>query len=213
MPIAGDPVTPADVISNYPEYQGKPIPPLLLAEAAMDRKNRLIGGSNPVDAEQFATTAIQKESRANGDMTATLLLIYNATGGDIKFIAAQDWSGHLGRFGFDSVIRNGQWCYILHTHVGGTWRGSVGCCVYRGDEADFFMGWSNPYGGPTTGNGVYVESREKGHWPGVASWDYMYDLVNNAGSSSTDTTPPYQMLASIGTGATPICKFILRRTA
>jgi hypothetical protein len=212
MPTAGNPITAADV-STYPEYQGKTITPLILGEAAMNQKNRLVGGNQPVDLEDYVTTSILQQSNDNGNQTATLILIYNATGGDLTFVASQDWSGHLGQFGFDPIIRNGQWCYILHTHVGGTWAGSVGCCVYRGEAADFFMGWSDPYGGPTTGNGVYVESREHGHWPGVADWDYMYNLVNDAGATSTDETTPYSMIATIGTGPTPICKFLLTRTA
>jgi hypothetical protein len=211
MPTVGNPITAADANSN-PAYQGQTVTPLILAQVALAQKNRLGGGNDLEDLEQYATEQILKASSDNGDMTATLLLIYNATGGNLTFVDHQDWSGHLGQFPFDPVIQNGQWCYVLHTHVGGTWAGSVGCCVYRGDAADFFMGWSDPYGGPTTGNGVYVESRGQGHWPGVADWDYMYNLVNNATSSSTDTTPPYQMFASIGTGPTPICKFILTRT-
>ncbi len=209
MPTLGNPITAADV-STYPQYQDKPITPLIVSEAAMNQKNRLLGG---VDLETSATTAVQGLSQANGNMTATLIMIYNATGGDLTLQATQDWSGHRAQDGFDLLIENGQWSYMLHTHVGGTWAGSVGCCVYRGADADFFMGWSNPYGGSSSGNGVYVESRGQGHWPGVANWDFMYNLVNEAGSLSTDNTPPYSISGSIGSGATPTCKYILSRTA
>ncbi|HEY0038507.1 MAG TPA: hypothetical protein VGB66_17545 [Longimicrobium sp.] len=209
MPVAGNPLL-APVVSTYPENQGKTITPLILAQAAISQKNRLI---NDVDLEDYATASLQQQSADNGNITATLILIYNATGGNLTFFANQDWSGHVGQFGYDPLIQNGQWCYLLHTHASGTWAGSVGCCVYRGDDADFFMGWSDPYGGSSAGNGVYVESRAQGHWTGVASWDYMYNLVNAAQGTSTDDTPPYVMSGSIGAGATPICKFILQRTS
>ncbi len=209
MPILGNPITAADV-STDPQYQGEIITPYIMSEAAMRQKNRLLDG---VDLEKRATDAVQSMGQANGDMLATLIVIYNATGGDLKLLSTQDWFGHRAQDGLDLLIQNGQWSTMLHTHVAGTWGGSVGCCVYQGDEADFFMGWSNPYGGSSAGNGVYVESRGHGHWPGVANWDSMYDPVNQAGAISTDNTPPYRIDGSIGSGATPICEYLLLRTA
>ncbi|WP_139489069.1 hypothetical protein [Brevibacillus dissolubilis] len=208
MATAGNPILEADV-STYPEYQGKTITPYILGQVALNQKNRLING---VDLEDYATSSLVSLSANNGNMTATLIMIYNATGEDLTFVDSHDWSGHLGQSPFDSIIQNGQWSYFLHTHVSGTWCGSVGCCVYRGTEKDFFMGWSDPYGGSASSDGTYVEAREHGHWVNAASWDYMYNLVNNATASSSDEQAPYKIVATIGTGATPICKFIIQRT-
>ncbi|WOL16858.1 23 kDa jasmonate-induced protein-like [Canna indica] len=105
-----------------------------------------------------------------GNGVSTLCLVYNATGGAIRFVAGHDWWGHVyGDSHYPREVANGQWGAFFHVKRTGTPDGSNAAVVYRGrnaagEEVDYLLAWDNPWLYWRYNNKAYAEIREAGYF-------------------------------------------------
>jgi hypothetical protein len=114
----------------------------------------------------------------------------------------------MWKYSADDEILNGQWSVFLHVHTSGSARGSVAAVIYRveGQDCDMFLGWDSPFSGSPS---VYVEAREKDHWPREGSWSHMEWLLEKAGSTDTSDGAGHHISASTGDNSSPLARFLL----
>jgi hypothetical protein len=83
-------------------------------------------------------------------VTATMIMLYNASGAPLVFRSTYDDSGHIGQYPYDTTIGNGQWSCVLHVHASGSEGGSVGAYGYTVDDPEqngyvALLVWNSPY--------------------------------------------------------------------
>lgn len=137
------------VVDNYKldemvRYVGKP-------KRQEDRAREAVNLVNEDSKNDKASRYVQGVKDWYGNGVSTLCLVYNATGGTLRYVADRDWYGYIARTPYPAEIGNGQWAAFLHVHNTGASSGSEGAVVYRGgngngEERDVLLGWSTPWG-------------------------------------------------------------------
>ncbi|CAL4985350.1 unnamed protein product [Urochloa decumbens] len=117
-----------------------------------------------------------------GTGVSTLCLLYNKTGDTLRYVADNDWFGHMGPTPYPTEIGNGQWASFLHVKRTAVASGSMAGVVYRGkdsngNERDFLVCWSSPWGALQR-NRSYCEIGNVGSFQ--SRWGAIFNNVSNA---------------------------------
>lgn len=163
--VFGEPITEATLM-EMPQYTGRMVTRRNLAQVALDRKN--FAGK---DAEAVKCAEELKNKWGRG--TATMCLLYNATGGTITLSDHHDWYGHVASTPYPAELANGQWGVFLHVRPTLLAQGSVGAVMYRGRNSDesicyWIMAWNNPWNRLSDDNQVAARTRDESrrfYWP------------------------------------------------
>ncbi|KAH7536690.1 23 kDa jasmonate-induced protein [Ziziphus jujuba] len=187
--LFGKPVTDATVKFYYPHK--KVITAKDRAQVAFQLKE---ADEKSVNADKYVENL--KERYGNG--IATLVTIYNATGGTLVRYKDYDFHGHIGEVPYPNEIQNGQWAAFLHVHTAWTLRGSSAAIVYSGsnnagDKVAWLNAWSNPHHGT---NYAYTEVRPTSHYDTGGVWDAVESLFKT--DNFSDNSNGGYTIASIG---------------
>ncbi|KAH7536706.1 hypothetical protein FEM48_Zijuj03G0014800 [Ziziphus jujuba var. spinosa] len=187
--LFGTPVTDATVKLYYPDI--KEITAKDRAQVAFQLKE---ADQKSENADKYVENL--KERYGNG--IATLVTIYNATGGTLVRYKDYDFHGHIGEAPYPNEIQNGQWAAFLHVHTSGTLRGSSAAIVYSGrnsagDKIAWLNAWSNPFHGT---NCAYTEVRPTSHFDTGGVWDAVESLFKT--DNFSDNEYGGYTIASIG---------------
>lgn len=212
MSVVGSVVDDA-FVKSLPEYSDK------TTITAKDRSD--VAWKKYGDSHGDALTAVQKFKTEYGDGVSTMCTVYNAryiyllkylsgnSGYPMLFSKEHNYHGHIDKYGYPATIQNGQWGFFLHVHPSGAAVGSEAAVVYtiQGPNTDVLAMWENPYSGD---NRAYGEVREKEHWPGTGTWEYMEGRFSSA--SYSDTYSNFLLVGDIGQDSSPICKWSVKMT-
>ncbi|XP_057957976.1 23 kDa jasmonate-induced protein-like [Malania oleifera] len=191
--VFGIPIT-DEYINGLP---GAPdiITPAVRAQYAM---NYINDGSKNVEAQTYVDNL---KSQYGSGITCRVVF-YNATGGNLTYVTAHDYHGHIGAAPYPLKLQNGQWGAFLHVH--GTLVGCSGAAVYDGvngdgDGRDWMMAWSIPLIGH---NHSFTEVRASGHYTSDV-WSIISKSMENAGLETEDTWGGCSSKTIIGEGTSP----------
>lgn len=147
-------------LQGLPEYADKEVTKVDRAITALKLKN---AEGKDANCRKF----VENMKNDWGEGNATLVMLYNATGDNVKFVCDKNWHGHNGPSPYPMTIQNGQWGGFLHVKQTGIAEGSTAAVVYRGkdnagDQRDWFIGWNNPWDRLSYDNAVYCLVRGAG---------------------------------------------------
>ncbi|KAK9735899.1 hypothetical protein RND81_04G236400 [Saponaria officinalis] len=192
--VFGTPVTDATLM-GMTEYHDKPIEAVDRVKVALEMKN-----------------AERKDAEARA-FDERLDLIYNATGGPVKLIAAFEYEGCVSQTPYPNMIQNGQWATFMHEKNS---NGSFGAVIYEETPIggrQFVVGWRQRDGEISQ---CYGEIRPYGYY-GNSSNDTLRHALRDQiggkvfthiGEDGDDT-----ILSSIGNTHLPTYEAILTKTA
>ncbi|KAF3449401.1 hypothetical protein FNV43_RR10134 [Rhamnella rubrinervis] len=203
--VFGNPIT-DDTLKAMPEYIGKVI-------TATDRAHVALKMKNAENKDVNARTFVENLKSRYGNGVSTLCLIYNATGGTLRFVGSHNWYGRIGESPYPNQIANGQWGAYLHVKTAVVASGSVAACVYRGENAsgtgrDWMLAWYNPWNRLFNNNRVYTEIRAARHYE-TDHWNYIYNILKNNGLSYSDTWGGCESSVSSGSSTSPIFEGVM----
>ncbi|XP_015873437.3 23 kDa jasmonate-induced protein-like [Ziziphus jujuba] len=175
MGVFGNPIT-DETLEGLPRYEGKK------TILAIDRARVALNWKNAEGKDVRALQYAENFKATCGVETATLCLVYNATGDTVEYAGHKDWHGCLGSAPYPIMIENGQWGVFLHRQSGKSGSGSIGAVVYRGTNAknescDWMLAWNNPKDKDNYGNHACTEIREENHFNNDGTWKIVHDLL------------------------------------
>ncbi|KAK9735905.1 hypothetical protein RND81_04G236900 [Saponaria officinalis] len=202
--VFGTPVTDATLM-GMTEYHDKPIEPVDRAKVALEMKN-----AERKDAEARAFDERLDETL---DRKGVKCLIYNATGGPVKLIAAFEYEGCVSQTPYPNIIQNGQWAAFVHEKNS---NGSFGAVIYEETAIggrQFVVGWRQRDGEISQ---CYGEIRPYGYYGNSSNDTRRHALrdqiggtvFTHIGEDGDDT-----ILSSIGNTHLPTYEAILTKTA
>lgn len=164
------------------------------------------------DFRQAARDEVANAKRQYGNGISTLVTIFNASGAELVYKGANNFSGHADRYQPDMRIGNGQWSTYLHVHPAGEMRGSSAALVYnvggRTSRIDYALfGWSVPYSGH---NNSWCRVEDNDSEYAQTGWDTYQDRIEdgNGGQSSY----AYRITCPLGQGSSPALEAVVERT-
>ncbi|NP_001356815.1 jasmonate-induced protein [Zea mays] len=191
-----------DIVDNYkldtmPRYVGK-------TKTREDRAREASYLNNENEKSKKAKDYVNMLKDWYGNGASTLCVIYNQTGGTLRYIDDKDWLGYPGPTPYPTEIGNGQWASFLHVHKTGAASGSMAAVVYRGkdgggSERDFAMAWSTPWG--ASKNRAYCEIGSVGSFQ--SQWDKLYTNLNKAGYTTNASSTHSSISAATAKGSSP----------
>ncbi|KAK9735911.1 hypothetical protein RND81_04G237400 [Saponaria officinalis] len=202
--VFGTPVTDATLM-GMTEYHDKPI-------EAVDRARVALQMKNAEGKDNEALTFVERVQEAV-ETKGVKCLIYNATGGPIKLIAAFEYNGCVSVSPYPNVIQNGQWAAFVYEK----WSdGSLAAVIYeetRSEGRQFVVGWRHK---DNEFSKCYGEICPYGYYGNISDNSLREALKNQIGGSvfthiceDGDDT----ILSSIGNTGLPTFEAILTKKA
>jgi hypothetical protein len=166
---------------------------------------RAMGGK--ADEECIERVNGMKEEYGSG--IATLITIYNALGCSLHYKETRDWSGHRGKYDYDSPIYNGEWSCALHVKTSGTATGSCGVIAYNlrggyGDQDVLVVSWVTPFSGPNKANCFCANIKTYD----ATSWDKIEEWANRGYPEKDHDLGLIRVRATIGQNSSPILRVV-----
>ncbi|KAK9735925.1 hypothetical protein RND81_04G238400 [Saponaria officinalis] len=202
--VFGTPVTDATLM-GMTQYHGKPIEAVHSAKVALEMKN-----AEGKDAEARAFDERLDETL---DRKGVKCLIYNATGGPVKLIAAFEYEGCVSQSPYPNLIQNGQWAAFVHEK---NYDGSFAAVIYeetRSNGRQFVIGWRQRDHEKSQCCG---EIRPNGYYGNVSKKilrEALKDKIGDSNLTHICNDGDNTILSSIGNTALPTYEAILTKTA
>ncbi|KAK9735901.1 hypothetical protein RND81_04G236600 [Saponaria officinalis] len=200
--VFGTPVTDATLM-GMTEYHDKPIEAVHRAQVALEMKNAEGKDKEARSYNESVQEAIERKG--------VKCLIYNATGGPLKLIAAFEYTGWVSQSPYPTVIQNGQWAAFVHEKDSNA---SLAAVIYekiQGGGRQFVVGWSQRDGSPSR---CYAEIRPFGFYGNISNNTLREALKNQIeGSVFTHIREDGEdtILSSIGNTALPTYEAIFTK--
>ncbi|KAK9735907.1 hypothetical protein RND81_04G237000 [Saponaria officinalis] len=200
--VFGTPVTDA-TLKGMTKYHDKPIQAVDRAQVALEMKN---AEGKDTEARTFSER-VQEATERKG----VKCLIYNATGGPVKLIAAFGYIGWVSQSPHPIMIQNGQWAAFVHEKNSNASSGAVIYEETRSEGRQFVVGWSHTDG---TISQCYGEIRPYGYYSKYSN-DTLRQALNDriGGSVFTNICEDGDdtILSSIGNTALPTYEAIFTK--
>ncbi|KAK9735908.1 hypothetical protein RND81_04G237100 [Saponaria officinalis] len=202
--VFGTPVTDATLM-GMTEYHDKPIQAVHRAKVALEMKN---AEGKDTEARSF-TERVQEAIERKG----VKCLVYNATGGPMKLVAAFEYIGCVSQSPYPNVIQNGQWAAFVHEKTSSA---SCGAVIYeetRSGGRQFVVGWCQE---DDSLSQCYAEIRPYGYYGNVSNdtlREALKDQIRNSVFTHICEDGEDTILSSIGDAPLPAYEAILTKKA